>query len=217
MTGRADIRIIPIAIGTQTTPSPQRCAIKIKLTMKNRISYLSLFIASLFFCKHGASQISDEYKYLMILNYLHTDSITKADIKSLFITSRSKKYSNNMNAEFNITNKIEFINIGGFRDSLKSSELGIGQDLIDDHKLYKEKYYFERFESPFLKRLSTNSTGSLYLSFSKPVGNYVTVVLGDRSPESTNVRHFGIAKTFLFIFDSSGFINRVLTHAAAYN
>jgi hypothetical protein len=185
--------------------------------MKNRILYLSLFIASLFLCKHGTSQISDEYKYLMILNYLHTDSITQADIKNLFITSRSKKYRKNKNTEFIIVDKIEFINIGGFRDSLKSSELGIGQDLIDDYKRYREKYYFDRFESPFLKKLSTNSTGSLYLSFSKPVGNYVTVVLGDRSPESMPVRKFGIAKTFLFIFDSSGFIKRVLTHAAAYN
>jgi len=185
--------------------------------MKTRILYISLSIVALFICKYGTAQITDEYKYLMILNYLHSDSITKADIKNLFITSRSKKYRKNMNTEFNIVDKIEFINIGGFKDSLKSSELGISQDLIDDYKRYKEIYYFDRFESPFLKKLSANSTGSLYLSFSKPVGNYVTVVLGDRSPEWMSVRQFGIAKTFLFIFDSSGFIKRVLTHSAAYN
>ena len=153
----------------------------------------------------------------MILNYLHSDSIVKANITSVFISSRTKKYRKNRNAEFAIVDKIEFINLGGFKDSLKSSELGISQELIDNYNLYKEKYYFNRFESPFLKKLPSIANASLYLSFSKPVENYVTVVLGDRNPEWMPVRQFGIAMTFLFIFDSSGFIKRVLTHAAAYN
>jgi hypothetical protein len=185
--------------------------------MKTRIFYVLLSIASLLLCKHGSSQITDGYKYLMILNYLHSDSITKAQIKNLFITRKLKKYRKNLNTDFNIVDKIEFVDIGGFKDSLVSSELGISQDLINDYNRYREIYYFDRFESPFLKKLSTSSTGSLYLSFSKPIGNYVIVVLADGNPELTGVRQFCMAKTFLFIFDSSGFIKRVLSHAAAYN
>lgn len=185
--------------------------------MNTQIKYIVPLIVLLFFSRHSSAQITDEYKYLMVLNYLHTDSFAKSHIKSLFITNRSKKYRKHMNSEFNIVDKIEFISLGGFKDSLMSSELGINQNLIDDYKLYKEKYYFDQFESSFLKALPSSSTGSLYLSFSKPVGNYVTAVLGDRSPKWTGVRQFGIAMTYLFIFDSSGFIKRVLTHAATYN
>jgi hypothetical protein len=185
--------------------------------MKIRTAFLSLLIPLLLSIKSN-SQSSDDFKYLMILNYLHSDSTIIETIKGLYSQVKliSKKTKH---VEFNIISRVEFFYLSTFRfhDSLKSSELGIDQNLIDNYKLYRDEFYFTPFESSFLKKVSYSNSSPLFLTFSKPIGNYVIVELCDRKNEPDSIRRFGLTMSILFIFDSTGFIKRISIQSGVYN
>jgi len=155
----------------------------------------------------------------MILNYLHSDSTIIAKMKVLYRkTNHLDKKSKHV--EFNIIDKIQFFSLSMFKYGdtfLQPFELGIDQKLIDSSKLYREKFYFEPFESPFLKKISYPNNSHLFLTFSKPVENYVIVELCNIKNYPNSIRRFGLAMSILFIFDSTGFIQKTLVQAAANN
>lgn len=185
--------------------------------MKIKISFFTLLISLSFSFKSNA-QDSDNFKYLMILNYLHTDSTIIESIKGLYgqvkLVNQKAKH-----VEFNVIDKIEFFPLEPFRfhDSLNSSELGIDQNLIDNYKLYREEFYFTFFESSFLKKISSLNSSHLFLTFSKPIGNYTIVELCNKKNDPKSIRRTGLAMSILFIFDSNGFIKRTSIQSGVYN
>lgn len=176
------------------------------LTILLQLSYISY------------SQCSDDFKYLMIINYMHSDSTIIEKIKGLYSQIRlvNKKEKH---VDFKIVDTVEFFYLSTFRfhDTLTSSELGIEQKLIDSSQLYHEKLYFEPFESPFLKRMPSLKEAPLYLTFSKPVGNYAIVELNNKRNNPKSIRRTGLCMSILFIFDSNGFIMRTSIQSGVYN
>lgn len=185
--------------------------------MKIKNTILSLTIL-LLLSYNSRAQSSEDFKYLMILNYLNSDSTIIEKIKGLYkqigLISKKEKH-----VDFKIVDTVAFFYLSTFKfhDTLKSSELGIEQTLIDSSNLYREKFYFEPYESPFLKRLSSRKDSPLYLTFSKPIGNYVIVELNNKRNNPIGMRKVGLAMSILFIFDTDGFIQRTSIQSGVYN
>jgi hypothetical protein len=184
----------------------------------NKSYYKYIITAILFSLSLGSakSQSIDECKYLMVLNYLKTNLTVNERLKLMFVKSKLANKKDKY-VEFKISPKIIFISLGGFRDSLKSSELGISSELIESYDRFREKYHFSSFKSDFLKKIAEPNDSQLYLTFSKPIGNFLVVEIGSTDPEMIGVRQFGIGVTLLFIFDSSGFIQKTFDQYGVYN
>ncbi len=97
------------------------------------------------------------------------------------------------------------------------SLLGITEEMKNDEKLYYNKYFFESFISDFLQKLAQSNESKLFLTFSKPVENYLVIELGNFDPKINLKSKYGKAMLMLFKFDSSGFIENVLYSGVAYN
>ena len=185
------------------------------MKIKNAILSLTLLMI---FSNNSNAQSTEDFKYLMILNYLNSDSAIIEKIKGLYrqigLISKKEKH-----VDFKIVDTVEFFYLSTFRhhDTLKSSELGLEQSLIDSSNLYREKFYFEPYESQFLKRVSFRKDSHLYLTFSKPVGNYVIVELNNKRNNPRSIRKTGVAMSILFIFDTNGFIERTSIQSGVYN
>ena len=185
--------------------------------MKIKNAILSLILLSLFSYNSNA-QSSEDCKYLMILNYLHSNATIIEKIKGLYkqigLINKKEKH-----VDFKIVDTVEFFYLSTFRfhDTLKSSELGLEQNLIDSSNLYRKNFYFEPFESPFLKRVSFRKDSHLYLTFSKPIANYVIVELNNKRNNPRSMRKTGLGMSILFIYDSNGFIVRTSIQSGVYN
>jgi hypothetical protein len=184
--------------------------------MKSLSKYLLFLSALTFLGNQAKSQSNDECKYLMVLNYLRTNIKVNERLKLMFV---KRKLANKRDkyVDFKISPKVTFMSLGGFRDSLKSSELGISEVLIENYERFRDKYYFSSLNLDFLKKIDQANNSQLYLTFSKPIGNFLVVEIGSTDPEIIGIRHFGIGVTLLFIFDSSGFILKVFDQYGVYN
>lgn len=182
--------------------------------MKYLKKYLIVIIIFSLSTKSAKSQSNDECKYLMVLTYLRTNEQINEHLKGMFF--RHKKSKKSKFVEFNLNNQIEFIGIGHFRDSLNSRDYGISKELVNDNKLYRDSFYFERFRLQFLDKLIEPNPSSLYLTFSKSVGNILVAAIGNMDPKLYGVNQWGLGLTMLFKFDSLGLIENVFYYGAAY-
>lgn len=162
----------------------------------------------------GLCQNSDDCKYLTVLTFLRTNKAINEKIKKFFPKHINKK---DKYVEFNISNRIDFIGISSFKERLKEKKYSIENDLIDDSGLYYKKVFFESFKSDFLENLIEHNNSKLYLTFSKPIKDYLVVELGDFDP-AINLRvKYGKGMQMFFKFDSFGKIEDVLYSGAIYN
>lgn len=170
----------------------------------------------LFITVISKSQSADECKYLMILTYLRTNTQINEQIKGLFsrikITKAKDKY-----VEFNLSNRIDFLNIYDFKEELNSKNIEISKELINEPKLYSKNFFFESFRSEFLKNIMQQNDSKLFLTFSKPVDNYLVAIIGNSNPELTGTFRMGLGMKMFFKFNSAGLIEDVLYSSAAYN
>ena len=89
--------------------------------------------------------------------------------------------------------------------------------MIFDHNAYRKQYYFDTYRSEYLKQLMDPNDSKLFLTFSKPVGNFLIIEIGSMNPENYSIRQFGLGMTILFTFNSSGLVDEIFYSAAAYN
>lgn len=162
------------------------------------------------------SQSNDECRYLMALTYLRTNTQINEEIKGLFSRIKLIKKKDKF-VEFHLSNRVDFLSITGFKEDLDSTNFGIGKELINNYKLYHEKYFFESFRSEFLRRIAEPNESKLFLTFSKPVENYLVAEIGNFDPELYQTKKFGLGMKIFFKFDSSGLIENVLYARSAYN
>ena len=159
------------------------------------------------------SQTNDECRYLMVLNYLQSSMVVKqkADLYFREIVDKKDKY-----IELNLSDRIDFLGISLFREQLKIKNYGIETELNND-SLYYVRYSFKSFRSEFLRKIRAPNNSKLFLTFSKPVDDYLVVELRNYDPEMDGNRKFGKALQLFFKFDSAGIIADVLFAGAAYN
>lgn len=160
------------------------------------------------------SQNSDDCKYLSVLTYLRTNKAVNEKIKVFFPRQVRKK---DKYIDFNLSDRIDFIGISSFKERLKEKKYIIDVELLDNSQLYYKKFYFESYNSDFLKRLVEQNSSNLFLTFSSPINDYLVVELGDFDP-AINLRvKYGRGMQMFFKFDSRGRIEDVLFSGAAYN
>lgn len=160
------------------------------------------------------AQNSDECKYLTVLLYLHTNDIFLEKSKN-FYPNFIKKKANCI--KFNIDQTIRFIDFQTFENQLKNKNY-ISQEFIKSNKLYYEKYFFEPFESNFLKNIVSANKSNLFITFSKPIENYLLIEISHINPElNPTGRKTGKSMFVFFKFHSDGKIEDVLYSGAVYN
>ena len=89
--------------------------------------------------------------------------------------------------------------------------------LINNFQLFYNKYYFISFRSDFLKKVIQHSEPDkekLYLTFSKPIDNYLIVELESLDPQLHP--KLGKVMQMLFKFNSNGLIEEGLYTWASY-
>ena len=161
------------------------------------------------------SQFPEECRYLSVLTYLRTNTGINTSIKSQFFKGQ-KNHKKDKFVHFQINDSVTFLNIYDFLDQLYLKEIGISQDLISNPQLYKDKYYFKPYKSEFLSKIDEDSTSFIYLTFSKPIDNYIIVEFGNMNPKLYGVKQWGLGLSILFKFNSLGLIEDKLYYGAAY-
>ena len=180
------------------------------------MKFVLILISFLFLAEASMSQSVDECKYLSALTYLRTNANINERIKGLFsrikIINKKDRF-----VEFNLSNRVDYLSIYDFKETLNSKDFGISKELINDNKLFYTKYFFESFRSEFLKKIIDSNESKLFLTFSKPFDNYLLAIIGNSNPDLTGTFRMGLGMTILFRFNSSGLVEDVLCSAAAFN
>jgi hypothetical protein len=181
------------------------------MRLKKNILFVINF---LFFVIAVKSQSNDECKYISVLTYLRTNVHANEEIKIIFNRFIKKK---DKFIEFNLSNRIDFIGIQDFKEDLQSDNFGIDTTLINNARLYRVKYFFDSYRSDFLKKIIQQPMESkLFLTFSKPIDNYLIAELGNFDPDINVTTKFGKGLEMLFKFDSSGLIEAILYRGVTY-
>ena len=178
--------------------------------MKNII----IAIIAFFTIESAKSQSNEDCKYLSVLTYCRTNTDVNKKIKLFFpsLVTKKEKY-----VEFNVSDRIEFLDVSYFKDKLVQGHYGINEDLLANAQEYRKKFYFEPYQSELLKNLVQRNQSKLFLTFSKPVGDWLVVQLAAFDPELKRTVKFGKAMLILFKFNSVGRIEDVMYAGAAYN
>lgn len=184
--------------------------------MKYFYKYITLAIFLLLIVISGNSQTGSDCKYMTVLTYIRTNSDINKKIKAFFPWAATKKEKY---VEFNLSDRVDFIGISYFKDKIMADTFryGISEKLLAVDTEYYNKYYFESFRSEFLKKIFERNGSSLFLTFSKPIDNYLVVELGDFDPEINQRVKYGKGMQMFFLFDETGVIKNVLYSGAAYN
>lgn len=202
----------------QKTPKEKYILIEDFNKKKMKISYKKIIIQTLFLIAVISvnSQTSDQCKYLIVLTYIRTNTDINDKIKVFFPRTVRKK---DKYVEFNLSDRVDFIGISHFKERIQADTIryGITQELLNDNKAYIKKYFFESFRSDFLKKIAERNSSRLFLTFSKPVDNYLVAELGDFNPEINQKVKYGKGMLMFFKFDTSGIIEEVLYSGSAYN
>lgn len=182
--------------------------------MKNLGNHIIAIILLSCLCKPANSQSTDECKYLSAITYLRTDSSINAKIKLLFpkIARKHDEY-----VSFNLSDKITFLSISSFKDQLKEKNYFSNKEILSDANLFLKTYFFMPFESGFLKKLKWHNEAKIFLSFSRPVQNFLIAELTEFDPKLFGGRKYGRAMQFFFKFDLSGIVEDALYSGCVYN
>ena len=161
----------------------------------------------------GFTQENDYCKYQTVLLYIRCNKKINEEIKTAFpkLTSKKEKY-----VELNIFPRVDFLGINPFKNELQGKEYFVKKELFGmDSSSYFKKFYFESYESDFLKKLVEPNDSKLYLTFSKSFENFLVVEIGDLRSKTTNYR-FGSGMRIFFRFNSLGTIESVLYAGSNY-
>jgi hypothetical protein len=178
---------------------------------------LIVLVVNFFSHKMCAQSSSLDEKYLIALLYLKTNKNINKEIKKNF--KKSIKFTKKEKIiDFNLSSKIEFIPINWFEEVYIKDSLQ--RETIINIDSFNIKYKFITYENKVVPRLFNNdNNNSLYLTFSKPVKN---ILLGelkvnyDKKINNSGLK-IGRAMQFLFIFDNTGCIKKVLHVTFHYN
>jgi len=172
------------------------------------LSFLFVFTKPVF------AQSGDECKYFEVLTYLHTNRTINEQIKkySLGIVKLKTKF-----VEFNVSPWVEFLQIVDFRDRANPDNVSISKELINDDKLFYKKYYFDPFKSHLLDSVIERNESKLYLTFSKPIENFLIAEILNFNSEMLRGAKYGRGVRMLFIFNSTGSIKNVIFNNALYH
>ena len=151
-------------------------------------------------------------KYLVALLYLKSDKEINHKIKWTFSYLDTSKGS----IEFIVNNEIWYHPLYSFSNNLKENDWGIDSSIIDDKKLFKERYYFEPIKMPLFSKLLSPSDSKISLTFSKPFGNCLIGEMLDSGANATNSFKTGRAIEFLFIFNEDGLIKKAFYNITVY-
>jgi len=180
------------------------------------MQYISIFLFLFpLFIKANAQTISED-RYLLALIYLQTNEEINAEIKRIFPKVSRKKDSF---VKLQISDRISFLRLLYFRDQLTKNNYRINSNLISNSKMYYDKYYFKPYEDKLLKSISSfgSNDSPLFLTFSKPVDNYLVAEISRFNPKEMTSIKFGKAMQLFFKFDANGFIEDVLYTGCQYN
>ncbi len=161
----------------------------------------------------GFSQYEEYCKYQAVLSYIRCDRKVNERIKIFFpkLVSKKDKY-----VELNISSRIDFLSIIPFKTELLRKEYFTNKELLkNDSSSYYKRYYFESYESDFLRNLIEPNSSKLYLTFSKPFGDYLVVEIGELFSKQSNYR-FGKGMHIFFRFNSLGLIEDVIYAGSTY-
>lgn len=183
-----------------------------------KLIYLLIFILC---CQTSLSQESaTDTKYLKALIYLKTNTSINEKLQ-VFQKKWIKKNNSRKKCfvEFNLAQDVDFMPIFDFRNKIDYSKCDLDKELIEDMYLYKEKYFFESFKIPLFRELVSENSSRLYLTFSKPVGNYL---IAEFKVRDKNYKYdMPVLKNgpalHLLIFFNDGAISDVYTAGSYYN
>jgi hypothetical protein len=162
----------------------------------------------------ASAQSQDDCKYLAVLTYLRTNKDVNSKIKSVFpkLTKRRTAF-----VDFNLSSRVDFLGIGVFANKLDSSVHGVSPDSAQNEKQYYEKYFFESYTSDYLEKLIFGSDAKLFLTFSRPVDDYLVAEIGNFDPKVNRKVKMGLGLKMFFKFGSDGSIQHTLYGVSAYN
>lgn len=178
--------------------------------MKSIKKYIIVVIAFLFFTFSAKSQTSDECKYLTVLIYMQTNTQVNEQVKLFFPRQTKKK---DKYVEFNLSALISFVSISNLQERLE--KYMTSDTLLNDSRSFYKKYYFDSFKSEFLENLMEQTDSKLFLTFSKPINDFLLAEINDFEPYGS--RRFGKGMTVFFKFDKTGLVQSVEFGGAAYN
>jgi hypothetical protein len=172
--------------------------------------WVSLFFIVFF---RANAQSEADFKYLTVFSYLKTDERINEELKRAF---RFKKKRNQRFVEFNVMNRVDFLDVSLFlnnSDFMESLEEGMN---INDNKEFRATYAFESYYSQFLLEMFPTNNSELYLTFSQSFGNYLIVEFTMIKPVSPKHK-LGLGFQVLFKFKENMTVESVAYAASMYN
>ncbi|MBN8687590.1 MAG: hypothetical protein J0M10_11235 [Chitinophagales bacterium] len=174
-----------------------------------------LFYILLFSIFHEANAQQDEgCKYLAVVSYIRTNYAVNDKIKLFFPHAAKKKQ---LFVEVGLYEKISFLNISGFEVRLKEKKYILDEKIITNPNLYYDKYYFTPYISSFLEQVKWQSESKLFLSFSKPIDNYLIAEITDFNPGKYGGSKFGKGMKMFIKFNTMGLVEDILYTGAIFN
>ncbi|WP_196889615.1 hypothetical protein [Aureivirga sp. CE67] len=170
-------------------------------------------LSVLCFTTSVVSQELINQKYLVSLIKMETDNKLNKEIKSFFKIKRSKKTS----TLFQVSSEISFIDIEVFKDELKEHKniLPFDFELLEAKEEFKSKYSYEAIKNDFQDLLPSGDE-YLFIHFSKPIGNLLTLQLSNHDLNSLPIK-YGKVMQILFLFDEKGLVKNIYTKTFLYN
>jgi hypothetical protein len=159
------------------------------------------------------SQVDSERSYLLATLYLKSSRVLNEEIKETFSYKFGKK---DHCVDFKIKGEVWFLPLYFFADQLQANNLGVDTGLIRNREMFKAKNYFEPFKAPSLEKFLPEMNSSIYLSFSKPFGNFLIAEMLDEGFGGTNTVKMGKGIQFLFVFNNEGYIENVIFSRTTY-
>jgi hypothetical protein len=119
--------------------------------------------------------------------------------------------------DFGLYEKVTFLNIAGFEARLKEKKYLLNDTLINNPNLYYKRYYFIPYESEMLRQLKWNTESKLFLSFSKPIDNYLIAEVTDFDPNKYGGSKFGKGMKMFIKLNTVGLVDDILFTGAVFN
>lgn len=142
-------------------------------------------------------------KYFSALLYLKTNKQINDDIHSNFRRLAGKKKITFV--EFNVSNKVEFLDLAPFKERIAISKKGIPFDHLDNFDSYRKDYYFVPFYTQLNKVIKPNES-KLHITFSKPMDNYLVLEIRTANPKFSINSKSNVKMRILLTFDENNIV-----------
>lgn len=178
---------------------------------KGLILFLCFFFTSS--CKLNAQQ-DEGCKYLAVITHIRTNQTVSEKLKQFFPALVKRKQ---LFVDFGLCDKVSFLNISGFEARLKEKKYILNDTLINNPNLYYKRHYFISYESDLLRQIKWNTESKLFLSFSKPIDNYLIAEITDFDPGKYGGSKFGKGMKMFIKLNTSGLVDEILFSGAVFN